>query len=116
MKKTLIATFICIFVATATSYAGIFSNQTTNNNTKHASEGLFSSSPTYSHYEDNSGYGLFKSDPDNLRPGDRPDSGNGIGQTPIGDGLSLLITPYALLIVAKVIKKTFKRKSIQKTI
>jgi len=95
MKKIIIAITILLFAATLTAYAGIYrETSTTPSSTNSGSN------------SDNSDGGnngaLFRnSSADN--PGGRPGNGGGIGQdeSPIGDGLPVLIVCSLIFIAVK---------------
>ena len=108
MKKFryLIPVLIFFFGATATSYAGFFTNQPETNDS-------YSSSNNYSGGEANEGNsGFFRSSSaDN--PGGRPGNGDGIGQdAPVGDGIPVVLACCIALVLLKFFDgKKKKRRS-----
>ena len=117
MKKTVVAVFIFLFIATAMIYAGIFRDQA--NDTNNNSSGIAGSNYGNTHdseREADENYGGFFGDPlrgpsgNDPDPGGRPGSGGAIGQEEahLGDGLSVLIACCAVLVIVKTVNK--KRK------
>ena len=88
MKKIIISIVIFLCISGATSYAQLFENQDTNNNETSTLDVNSSNNQELS----NDDPGLFRDGGDGSSELlTRPDNGNGIGQTPIGDGLHILL-------------------------
>ena len=107
MKKIIVTILIFMFTGTVANCQGLFASEDSGN-----SVGLFSE-PSSSPGGD-SGYGLFSSSND---PFDRPGIGGGIGEdkgdSPVGDGIIVLVVCSAILVVMKVFStKKFRRKPV----
>jgi len=106
MKKILFTILIFLSIATTTSYAQIFKDKMPDNK---RTTGIYDNTPK--NIESDKNYlGFFRNNSP-AGPGDRPGSGEGIGQAPIKDGILLLVAYSALLVVVKVIVRKFKRFS-----
>ena len=111
MKKTAIILLLFLFTSVVMSYARITDGDPSDNTAS-----SYTGSISYSDDETSadSNTGIFKSsDADN--PGGRPGNGGGIGQnTPISDGLFLLIGCSIVFAIAKTVHE--KRKCSDATI
>ena len=103
MKKILITNIILLFLATMSSFAA--SSETNKTGSQYGT--LFENSSTVSTEENYNG-GLFNAPASG--PGNRPGSGDGIGQDPVGDGLCVLV---GCSIVFGIIKVIDKRRKIE---
>jgi len=118
MKQIIIAITLLLCMTTANSYAGLYSRDTEIRYRQETAEtrsgGFFRSDNAFSsesEIAENRGGGLFRSSGIE-GPGDRPTSGEGIGQeheAPLGDGLLVLSVCSALLMVVKNVVKRFKK-------
>ena len=91
MKKVLFTVMIIMFTTSVTSYAQLFKDRNPETESKEITKVPI----------DNSGGGIFKND----RPGGRPESGEGIGQLPIKDDISVWIVCCSVLVVVKIFKR-----------
>ena len=97
MKKTLIAITIFLFAATVISYAGIYKEQSNNP----SSSSIYGSNNSTENNDSGNSGGLFRNSTAD-DPGGRPGNGGGIGQeSPVGDGLPILILCSLILFVVK---------------
>ena len=104
MKKIIVITAALIFAFATTSYAGIYKNDSESGSSDQ-SFSLFENSVTAT---PGSSGGLYRDSPA-PGPGDRPGSG-GIGQdeTPISDGLDVLVESCILFGIGGIIKERHK--------
>jgi hypothetical protein len=108
VMKYIIAIVTLLLFFAATSHAGLYSRQTKTEETAAQHSSLYGNSGGFS--SGNSG-GLYRSSDDsNLPdPGDRPGTGEGIGQaTPTGDGLYVLIACCIFFILVKTFRKEWR--------
>ncbi|MCL1934627.1 MAG: hypothetical protein FWF53_12540 [Candidatus Azobacteroides sp.] len=115
MKKLLITILIFLFTTAAISNAGFFRESSDPDRSEKASDnygGFFKNDNRNFSSETSNDYGGFFRASDADGPGDRPDSGGGIGQdAPTGDGLFTLIACCAVWIVVKLFNE--KRKKVK---
>jgi hypothetical protein len=107
MKYILAIVTLLLFFA-ATSHAGIYGRQTKTEETAAQHSSLYGNSDGVS---SGSSAGLYRSPGDsNLPdPGDRPGTGEGIGQeTPIDDGLYVLIACCIFFVLVKTFRKKLR--------
>ena len=103
MKKIVITMMIILFTVTETGYAQFFKNQETETGSISGQK----DSPS-SNSDDISGNSGFFRAGDATDPGNRPGSGEGIGQeseAPIKDGLGVLVTCSVIFVCVKIFKK-----------
>ena len=101
-----------MFTSTVTSYAQFFRENETSNNRDRNSSGIMNrNTPSSSSSDlDNSYGGFFRNSPGG--PGDRPGSGEGIGQeAPVEDGILVLVSCCIFLGAVKI-HNAKRRKSV----
>ena len=99
MKKIFTTIIIVLLTSTCISYAGIYRDSATNSERSSGYEVLYGKKPCNSE-ENSGGYGLFRSSDSD--PGDRPESGDGIGQeAPLGDMLFFLSICCSIYVIVK---------------
>ena len=98
MKKIFTTIIIVLFTSTAISYAGIYRNRTTDEST--SGYGALYRNKTDNLEGGSNAGALFRSQADG--PGDRPGSGDGIGQeTPLGNGLYIIAICCFIYVIVK---------------
>jgi hypothetical protein len=114
--KYILAIATLLLFSTATSYARLYSRQTKTEESAVQRSSLYDHTRGSSYgnsdelFSGNTG-GLFRSpaDDDSLDPGDRPGTGEGIGQeTPISDGLYLLIACCIFFALVETFRKKLR--------
>ena len=99
MKKIFTTIIIVLFTSTCISYAGIYRDSATNSEGS-SGYGIFYVSNTGNSEENSCAGGLFRSSESD--PGDRPGSGDGIGQeAPLGDMLYFLSICCSIYVIVK---------------
>ena len=110
MKKISSLLIIFCFIATSTSYAQFFRDQSDNDNSSGNSGAVYNSNAGSSVTETNDDYGGFFRSSNADSPGGRPGNGDAIGQeAPLKDGLPVLVGCCLLLMVVKTIKENKKK-------
>ena len=108
MKKIFNIFIFLFFISTTPNYAQFFKGQPETDNYSSNSNSENSGEATYEDYS-----GFFRNS-SAVGPGDRPGSGDGIGQeAPLVDGLAFLIACCGILIVVKTVRE--KQKKIPAT-
>ena len=111
MKKKVIVIVIGLFLSVKVSYAGIYRNETDNKESSSSSGqcgALYGRSADRSEETSNKGGALYRNSNDDVF--DRPGNGDGIGQAPVGDGISVLVCCCIVLGFAKYSKERKNEK------